>query len=112
MRLRARLRERIVLAALARNFRIRVPTQIVVPQVHVPLAQLAPRWAAARQELWDYLAEIPPPRWARTAFRHPRTGWISATGGLRILEAHCRHHERQIARILAAQGFPGSDQRL
>lgn len=48
----------------------------------------------------------PAPRWARATFRLPRIGWVTATGGLRFLEAHCDHHSRQIERILTAEGFP------
>ena len=106
VRIRARLRERVVLAALGRDFRIRAPVPTVVPQVHLPLEALAPRWAAARSDLLAYVAEVPSPQWARAAFRHPRIGWFTAMGGLRFIEAHCDHHVRQIERILAAEGFP------
>jgi hypothetical protein len=105
--LRTRLRERMVLAALGRDLRIRAPVPEIVPQSHIPLAALAPRWDAARADLMTYVAEVPAPRWARAAFRHPRIGWVTAMGGLRFLEAHCDHHIRQIGRILMADGFPG-----
>jgi hypothetical protein len=105
--LRTRLRERMVLAALARDLRIRVPVPDIVPQTHIPLAALAPRWEAARADLVTYVAEVPAPRWARAAFRHPRIGWMTAMGGLRFLEAHCEHHIRQVERIIGADGFPG-----
>jgi hypothetical protein len=103
----SRLRERIVLAVLARDVRIRAPVAAVIPVAHVPIALLAPRWAAARADLLAYLDELPGPAWTRTAFFHPRTGWITAAGGLRFLHAHTRHHLRQIDRILGAEGFPG-----
>lgn len=106
VRLRARLRERLVVAALGRDLRIKVPVPTVVPQAHLPLDELAARWAAARADLRAYVGEVRPPLWARTAFRHPRTGWMTAMGGLRLIEAHCGHHLRQVERILAAEGFP------
>jgi hypothetical protein len=107
VRLRTRLRERMVLAALGRgDLRIRAPVPEIVPQTHVPLAELGPRWEAARADLMTYVAEVPAPRWARAAFRHPRIGWVTAMGGLRFLEAHCDHHIRQIERILTTDGFP------
>jgi hypothetical protein len=87
VRLRTRLRERMVLAALGRDLRIRAPVPDIVPQSHVPLAALAPRWEAARADLMRYVAEVPAPRWASAA--------------------HCDHHVRQVERILAADGFPG-----
>jgi hypothetical protein len=102
----SRLKERIVLAVLARDVRIRAPVAAVVPVTHVPVALLGPRWAAARVDLLAYLEELPGPAWARTAFFHPRTGWITTAGGLRFLHAHTRHHLRQIDRILAADDFP------
>ena len=105
--LRSRLRERMILSVLARDIRIRAPSAAVVPQSHMPLALLGVRWVAARGDLLDYLAELSGPVWTRTAFFHPRAGWITATGGLRFLRAHTRHHLRQVDRILAAEGFPG-----
>jgi hypothetical protein len=104
--LASRLRERLVLSVLASDIRIRAPVASVVPQAHVPLALLGPRWTAARADLLAYIGELPGPAWARTAFRHPRTGWITAAGGLRFLDAHTRHHVRQIDRIIAAADFP------
>ena len=106
VRLRARVRERIVVAALGRDLRIQAPSPAILPQTQLPFDALAARWAAARDDLWAYLTELRPPLWARTAFRHPRTGWITALGGLRVIEAHCGHHLRQVERILAAEGFP------
>lgn len=106
VRLRSRLALRMVLGVLGRDVRIRAPVAAVVPSVHVPLAQLGPRWEAARSDLLAYLAELPGPTWARTAFFHPRTGWLTATSGLRFVAAHCDHHRRQIDRIVASAGFP------
>jgi hypothetical protein len=106
VRVRTRLRERVVLAVLGRDVRIKAPVPTVVPQVHLPLDALAARWQAARADLLAYIEEVPPPRWARAAFRHPRIGWVTAMGGLRFIEVHCDHHSRQIERILAARGFP------
>jgi hypothetical protein len=102
----SRLKERMVLAVLARDVRVRAPVAAVIPVTHVPIALLGPRWAAARVYLLAYLDELPGPPWARTAFLHPRTGWITAAGGLRFLDAHTRHHLRQIDRILGAKDFP------
>lgn len=106
VRLTSRLRECVVRSVLARDVRVRAPVAAVVPRTHVPLALLAPRWTAARGDLLAYLGELPGPAWAGTAFYHPRTGWITAAGGLRFLHAHTAHHLRQIERILGATGFP------
>jgi hypothetical protein len=105
--LRSRLLGQIVLRALGTDMRIRTPTAAVVPSSQVPLADLAPRWAVARADLEAYLGELPPPRAWRTAFYHPRTGWITPMNGLRFFEVHCAHHVRQIERIASADGFPG-----
>jgi hypothetical protein len=102
----SRLKERMVLSVLARDVRIRVPAAAVIPVAHVPIALLGPRWAAARVDLLVYVDELPGPAWARTAFFHPRTGWITAAGGLRFLHAHTRHHLRQLDRIVRAEDFP------
>ncbi len=104
--LRSRFKARLVLSVLARDVRVRAPVAAVVPQTHVPIALLGPRWTAARAELLAYLDELPGPAWARTAFFHPRTGWITGAGGLRFLHAHTHHHLRQVDRIFASEGFP------
>lgn len=105
--LRSRLLGQMVLRALRTDLRIRTPTAAVVPSSRVPVAHLVPRWAAARADLEAYLGELPPPRAWRTAFYHPRTGWITPMTGLRFFEVHCAHHVRQIERIVNAAGFPG-----
>ena len=104
---RSHLMGRIVIRALARDIRVRAPTPAVLPRGHIPVADLAPRWAAARTDLLDYLEGMKAPHAWRTAFFHPRTGWITPMGGLRFFEVHCAHHLRQIERITAAAGFPG-----
>lgn len=104
--MQSRIRERIVRSFLARDVRVRTPTDAVVPRSHVPLALLGTRWVAARGDLQQYLTELAGPVWTRTAFFHPRIGWMTAAGGLRFLKTHTRHHLRQVDRILAADGFP------
>lgn len=104
--LQSRVRERVILSVMASDVRVRAPSSAVVPPAHVPIALLGPRWTAARQDLLDYVTRLPGPAWARTAFYHPRAGWITAAGGLRFLWAHTRHHVRQVDRIVAADGFP------
>jgi hypothetical protein len=96
----------IAVRALAFDIRIRAPTRAVVPMTHVSVSDLAPRWIAARADLLDYVERLPDPLTGRTAFFHPRTGWITPMCGLRFFEGHCGHHLRQIGRIVAAEGFP------
>jgi len=102
----SRVRARVLFTLLGRDIRVRAPVAVVVPQTHLPLADLAPRWTAARADLMDYVEGLPGPMWQRTAFFHPRTGWITAMGGLRLFEVHCAHHLRQIERIVSDPGFP------
>lgn len=92
---------------LGTDLRIRTPNPAVIPTTRVPVAELASRWAAAREDLQTYVEGVPAPRGWRTAFYHPRTGWIAPLAGLRFFEAHCGHHVRQIDRLLAAPAFPG-----
>jgi len=104
--LRSHLLGRMVVRALAFDIRVRTPTRAVVPLTHIALTDLAPRWIAARADLLDYVEGLEGPAAWRTAFFHPRTGWITAMCGLRFFEGHCGHHLRQIERILAAERFP------
>ena len=107
--LRSRILARMLFAALGRDIRVRAPVVAVVPRSHLPLAELVPRWAAARADLMDYVEGLPGPLWWRTAFFHPGTGWITAMGGLRLFEVHCAHHLRQIERIAGDARFPVPD---
>jgi DinB family protein len=104
--LRSHLLGRIVVRALAFDIRVRAPARAVVPMEHIGLTELAPRWIVARADLLDYVEGLQGSRAWRTAFFHPRTGWITAMCGLRFFEGHCGHHLRQIERIAAAERFP------
>ena len=90
--LRSRILARMLFAALGRDIRLRAPVTAVVPQNHIPLADLVPRWSAARADLMDYVDGLPGPLWWRTAF-----------------EVHCAHHVRQLDRIVGDAGFPVPD---
>lgn len=105
VRLRARVRLWLVLRVLARDVRIRAPTELVVPQMPIPVSRLGPRWEAVRADLGAYVAQFRDGTRHAPAFRHPRCGWITAAGGLRFLEAHIGHHFRQIERIVDEGGF-------
>jgi hypothetical protein len=108
---RSLLLGRMVVTALGTDIRVRAPNPSLLPSSQVPLAELARRWAAGRADLRAYVEELRAPRGWRTAFFHPRTGWMGAAGGIRFLEAHCTHHARQIERIMRTDGFPGDGYR-
>jgi DinB superfamily len=92
---------------LARG-RIRVPVQGVLPLCGVTLSDLARRWEAAQVALRERLETFEPGDWSRPMMRHPLIGRLTPAESLNFLHWHMGHHQRQIARIRRAQGYPRS----
>jgi uncharacterized damage-inducible protein DinB len=88
--------------------RIRVPVQGVLPLGGVTLSDLAGRWDAAQAALRERLESFGPGDWSRPMMRHPLIGRLTPAESLGFIHWHMGHHQRQIARIRRAQGYPRS----
>ena len=60
------------------------------------LAHTAEKWTETRQQLKALLDELPEGAAERDLFRHPVAGKLNLIQMLDFLDAHFRHHERQI----------------
>ena len=88
--------------------RIRVPVQAILPLGGVTLSDLAGRWEAAQAALRERLETFGPEDWSRPMMRHPLIGRLTPAESLDFIHWHMGHHQRQIARIRRAQGYPRS----
>ena len=95
-----------VVAFMKSPLRVKAPVASVLPREVVPLADLAPRWEAARDGLRALVAGLPRERLGKVLFKHPVAGKITALSGLEFFFAHVGHYLGQIARIKEAPGFP------
>jgi uncharacterized damage-inducible protein DinB len=86
--------------------RIRVPVQAILPLGGVTLSDLAGRWEAAQAALRERLETFGPEDWPRPMMRHPLIGRLTPAEGLTFIHWHMGHHQRQIARIRRARGYP------
>jgi uncharacterized damage-inducible protein DinB len=96
----------IVRLVLATGVRVKVPVPTVVPEGTAILTELEGRWEAARRGAAAAFEPITAADAAAARFRHPLTGWVTAREGLGFMIGHIRHHQRQLARIRRAAGFP------
>ncbi len=62
--------------------------------------EVAKKWKQQRNELHQFLHEVPPQHFNKLVYRHPVVGRISLYGMLGFFDAHFKRHERQIYRIL------------
>ncbi len=97
---------RIVLRA---GIRIKVPSKAVLPQGKATLPELRERWDRVRNKLEAVLADQSRPDLRRPMMRHPLCGWLTPIQTLTFLERHVTHHTRQLGRIRASPGYPGSE---
>lgn len=76
------------------------------PGGDVPLSQLKREWEETRQNLRQFITELPPERQRVLIFRHPFMGYFNIYQTLRFIEEHIRHHLKQIRRIREWKDFP------
>lgn len=72
-------------------------------EVFVPVesfAALSGQWQKQREELRQFLSELPMEIFDKEVYRHPRSGMLSIGGMLRFFQVHFDRHGKQIERIL------------
>lgn len=72
-------------------------------EVFVPVesfAALSGQWQKQREELRQFLSELPLEIFDKEVYRHPRSGMLSIGGMLRFFQVHFDRHDKQIKRIL------------
>lgn len=85
-------------------FRYKAPRQ-VIEQTPSPLSygDLVRQWEAIRQELYQFLSEIPEKNIRKKIYKHPRVGMLDANHALQFLAEHLHHHKPQILAIIHDQ---------
>ncbi len=72
-------------------------------EVFVPVesfAALSGQWQKQREELRQFLSELPLEIFDKEVYRHPRSGMLSIEGMLRFFQVHFDRHSKQMERIL------------
>lgn len=72
-------------------------------EVFVPVesfAALSGQWQKQREELRQFLSELPLEIFDKEVYRHPRSGMLSIEGMLRFFQVHFDRHNKQMKRIL------------
>lgn len=72
-------------------------------EVFVPVesfAALSGQWQKQREELRQFLSELPQEIFDKEVYRHPRSGMLNIEGMLRFFQVHFDRHNRQIINIL------------
>ena len=107
-RVRLWYRRLLVSAVLTAGVRVRMPRRVIemvgTPDPRSAAAAVA-RWETARTRLARYVTTLGPGDERRPMFHHPLVGWLDHRRGLKFVQRHIRHHERQIGRIRKAGGF-------
>lgn len=63
-------------------------------------SSVSAEWSAARNDLGNFLANLPADLARKQIYRHPRGGWMSAAGMLDFFIVHFERHQKQIERTL------------
>ncbi len=67
------------------------------------LQSVLERWIAQRQQLKDFLLDLPEKYLHREVYKHPLTGRMSLEGMLSFFHAHFKHHKHQILKAVACR---------
>jgi hypothetical protein len=107
-RVRQKLLYPIVNLILRSGFKVKVPSQRVVPDPDLDLAAVRTCWLEARQTIRAALEGIGPQEVCEEAYRHPIAGPVDFREGIALMIDHLDHHRRQLQRIQRAPGFPAA----
>ena len=84
------------------SLRVRVPASVaatVLPESSADFVAVRCNWNSSQSQLKEWLSRLEKDPRSLAGFRHPVSGWMSVTQGLRFLAAHVRHHRYQLARL-------------
>lgn len=98
----------VVMAAMKLPVKVKAPLREVVPEEERPLEVVESDWRAARQAIRAYLEGIGDGEIGDALVVHPVAGPAGADKLLAFLDAHLRHHEYQLDRLLRHRDFPAA----
>lgn len=86
----------VVMGVIGFGVPVRVPSRSMRPTGSRTLAELDEAWEQSHDRLWRHVAEMPRGGLSHPIFAHPVSGPMSTRQAIWMLEAHLRHHRRQI----------------
>lgn len=104
--LRSSLTAAMLRALLRLPIRLKIPTPRVAPDEALSFDTVVENWRKNREQLKDYLQQIPEGAEKMAFYKHPFAGLINAPQTLKFLQSHFDHHLIQIRRIEKAADFP------
>ena len=99
----------ILKVALRLPFRYKAPSIVDATGKTPKLNDLKMSWEIIRGELKTIIETTDPELLELGIYKHPRAGLLDMAGALDFLARHIRHHQKQIDRITASEGFPSLD---
>lgn len=97
-----------VMAAMRLPIKVKAPLPEIVPEEERPLEVVESDWRAARQAIRAHLEGIGDGEVGDALILHPVAGPAGADKLLAFLDAHLRHHEFQLGRLLRHRDFPAA----
>ncbi len=93
----------VVYSAMYAPTRIKAPAgaATTLPRTPASLEEASGTWSAARQLVTETITALEEKQVRGGVFQHPVSGWMSAAGTLRFLDAHLAHHAFQWKRLRA-----------
>lgn len=80
--------------------RLKAPQFLNEPDNSQSFEEVCKNWDESRQELLQFITEIPSDYRSKSIYKHPFAGRVDLTRMLHFFAAHQRHHEHQLRRIL------------
>lgn len=62
--------------------------------------EIARNWSRQREELYEFLRQLPPGLLRKLVYKHPRAGRLSLLSMLDFFQEHFNRHKKQIQRLL------------
>ncbi|AEE47947.1 DinB family protein [Haliscomenobacter hydrossis] len=99
---RAALRSWLVTVTLKSPLKFKTPkgTGVEVFSPVESFALLSGQWQKQREEMRQFLSELPLEIFEKEAYRHPRGGMLTIGGMLQFFKVHFERHSLQIARTI------------
>jgi hypothetical protein len=81
------------------SFKVPPEAEMILPDAHTTLQEVAHRWVQVRVELARLLQTLAPEDARCGVFYHPFAGWMTFAEVLNHFSAHLYHHGFQLARL-------------
>lgn len=94
------LRYRVLWFSMWQPFHLNAPRVVNIKEGEFDISEQMGIWKKQREELYDFLNELPPEAFGREFFKHPVMGKIKLSHMLGFFYHHCKRHIRQIKKAI------------